>query len=258
MQARDASFLPMPVRALVIGLVAGLGGGLFSLGGGTLTIPLMMGWLGLGPFAARGTALAAALLPTLLSAWLYAQAGRVDWIVVALVAIPAMLVTPWVAARTERFDGDRLKRWFGLVVIFGAAMLILREELLGSRVIADGWRWLYLPLVGVIEGLVAGGVGISGGPVLAPLLVLGLGMPQQLAQGCALAARIPAVTTGLAENLRHRHVRFGLLPGLVGGGLLGAWLGSRLALALPELHLRMLFAAVLAVIGLRYALAPRR
>lgn len=252
--AAAATLLP----SMAIGLLAGLGGGLFSLGGGTLTIPLMMGWLGLSPFAARGTALAAALLPTLLSATLYARAGRVDWAVVLLVAVPAMLVTPWVAERTERLDGRRLRRWFGVVVMFGALFLVLRDELLGGMALHGVWGWLYAPLVGVVEGLVAGSVGISGGPVLAPLLVLGLGMPQQLAQGCALAARIPAVITGIGENLRHGHVRLGLLPGLVLGGLFGAWLGSRIALALPELHLRLLFAAILAVVGLRYVFAPAR
>ncbi len=119
-------------------------------------------------------------------------------------------------------------------------------------------RPAYLIGIGIVEGLVAGSVGVSGGPVLAPLLVLGLGMPQQLAQGCSLAARIPAVLAGGVENFLHRHIRFPLLPGLIVGGLVGAWLGSRLALALPELHLRSLFALILLALGLHYLLSKKR
>lgn len=240
------------LRALVIGLVAGLGGGLFSLGGGTLTIPLMMAWLGLDAFAARGTALAAALFPALMGTWMYHRAGQVDWWAVLVIAIPATVLTPLVGLWTERLRDGRLRQAFGVVVIAGALMLILREPLLGNWALTGEAHWLYLAGVGIIEGLVAGSVGISGGPVLAPLLVMGLGMPQQLAQGCSLASRVPAVIAGSIENLRCGHVRFGLLPGLVAGGLIGAWLGSLLALSLAELHLRSLFAAVLLVIGLRY------
>jgi uncharacterized membrane protein YfcA len=237
---------------LLIGLVAGLGGGLFSLGGGTLTIPLMLYWLKLSEFEARGTALVAAFFPAALGAWLYYRAGQVDGLAVLLIAVPALIVTPFVGLWTERLSGTRLRQVFGLVVIGGAVFLILRDHLLGSWALDGPVRTGYLLGVGVVEGMIAGSVGVSGGPVLAPLLVLGLGMPQQLAQGCSLAARIPAVLTGSVENFRCGHVKFRLLPGLIAGGLLGAWLGSRLALALPELHLRSLFAVVLLLIGLRY------
>ena len=256
---QDMSITPpsMHLRALVIGGIAGLGGGLFSLGGGTLTIPLMMAWLRLNPFEARGTALAAALFPATLGAWLYHRAGQVDGWAVLVIALPAMMLTPLVGLLTERLPGGRLRQAFGLVVMAGAVLLLLRDEWLGSRALEGDMKWVWLVGVGIVEGLVAGSVGISGGPVLAPLLVLGLGMPQQLAQGCSLASRLPAVMTGMIENLRCGHVRHALLPGLVLGGLSGAWLGSRVALALPEWHLRTFFALVLAMMGVRYLLGAR-
>ncbi len=245
-------------KSLLIGLLAGFGGGLFSLGGGTVTIPLMLYWLQLTEFEARGTALVAAFFPALLGTWIYQQAGQMDWLAVALIAIPALIVTPLVSLWSERLSGERLRRLFGAVVVGGALMLLLRDQLLGDWALQGTARPVYLIGIGILEGLVAGSVGVSGGPVLAPLLVLGLGMPQQLAQGCSLAARIPAVVAGGVENFFHRHIRFQLLPGLVGGGLIGAWLGSRLALALPELHLRSLFALLLAALGLHYLLSRKK
>jgi hypothetical protein len=76
--------------------------------------------------------------------------------------------------------------------------------------------------LGVIEGLAAGIVGISGGPILAPQLVLGLGMPQHLAQGCWLAARLPPVLAGTLENAREGNILIILVPGLLLGAFAGA------------------------------------
>ncbi len=252
MRGRPEGVTRAGLRPWVVGLVAGLGGGLFSLGGGTLTIPLMLRWLHLDAHAARGTALAAAVPTSLAGAWLYARAGQVEWPVVLAVALPALLLTPLVGYWTERWPGARLRRAFGGVVLVGALALVLRDHALPTPELAGGERWAYLVFVGVVEGLVAGSVGVSGGPVLAPLLVLGLGLPQQTAQGCSLAARVPAVLAGLMENWRCGHVRLPLLPGLVGGGLVGVWLGSHLALALPEARLRWLFAGVLFFLGWRF------
>ena len=235
-----------------MGLLAGLGGGLLSLGGGTVSIPLMLHWLGWDEFQARGTALAAALAPAAVGAFLYHRAGQVAWDAVLLIALPALVVTPLAAAWTERLRRGRLRRIFGAVLVSGAVLVLLRDELLGAWAFAGTARVAYLLAVGVVEGLVAGSVGVSGGPILAPLLVMGAGMPQQLAQGCSLAARLPAVVAGTVENVHCRHVRFGDLPMLLAGGVLGTWAGAHLALGLPEHGLRSAFAVVLAFLGLRY------
>jgi hypothetical protein len=239
------------LKGLAIGVIAGFGGGFISLGGGTLAIPLLMGWAKLTPFQARGTALATALFSAAMGTWVYSEGKQVDWTTVWLIALPALFVAPLTAFLTERFRSGWLRRIFGLVIVSGAVMLLLRDEL-SLSLVRDSFRVPYLLGVGVVEGLVTGSVGVSGGPILAPLLALGLGMPQQLAQGCSLGARIPAVVGGLAENIRHRHVCWPLIPGLAAGSFCASWLGGRAALALPEQHLRQIFSLFLLVLGLYY------
>ncbi len=234
--------IPLWTKALTIGLVAGFGGGLASLGGGTLAIPLMIGTLGLNAFQARGTALALALFSAVTAGLIYLHGGQIDWRAVLWIALPSVIITPWVASRTEHLRGGQLVRVFGLVLMAGAASLLLRDLAGLSAWVPPGQAGPYLVLVGVIEGVVTGSVGVSGGPVLAPLLVLGLGMPQQLAQGCSLMARIPAILGGLVENARHGHICWPCIPALALGGLAGASAGSQLALHLPEIWLRHLFA----------------
>ncbi len=249
---------PSWLKGLGIGFVAGFGGGLVSLGGGTLVIPLLMGWAGLAPLAARGTAITVAVFSAATGTAVYGLRGQVDLWTVLWVAIPSMIVTPLAAAWSERLPPDTLKREFGAVVAVGGLLVIFREQLPAGWVIQEPWSAPYLVGVGIVEGLVAGVVGISGGPVLAPLFVLGLGMPQQLAQGCSLAARLPATLAGSWENWRLGNVCRPLVLPLAIGALAGAAVGSHLALALPEARLRAFFGLFLVLLGLRYVLIHAR
>jgi len=229
-----------------------MGGGLASLGGGSLVIPMLMGWAGLSPLEARGTALAVSLFTASIATLVYSSHGMLDLKVVLWVGIPALVVTPLAAARSEHWPAARLKAGFGLVVITGGLLVILRDLFTTGALIPVDAQPLYLIIIGVIEGLVAGVIGISGGPVLAPMFVLGLGMPQQLAQGCSLLSRLPAVISGVWENWRLGNVHTGWIPSLALGAIVGAFLGSKMALALPEQGLRIAFGILLIALGLHY------
>lgn len=232
-----------------IGLSAGFGGGLASLGGGTLLIPELTTFLGLSGLQARGTALAVALINALSGTLIYAADDRVAWSPVLWTGLPALIIAP-IAARISQGWSTRLLRiLFGVIVIFGGASLMAIGATPPNG-IAHNWQIIYFLLVGVISGAVAGFAGISGGPVLAPLFVLGIGMPQALAQGSSMATRLPATLSGLWENARENHVCWRLLPCLVIGGISGSLLGARLALNLPEHILRLLFASLLIVLGI--------
>ncbi len=237
---------------LAIGGIAGFGGGLASLGGGTLIIPLLMGWLKLTPIQARGAAMVVSLFSASTGAFIYARHGMLDLPVAVWVAIPSFFLAPFLAARTEHWPARRLKAGFGVVVAIGGLLVIFKDDIAAGAMVSGEWKTLWLLAMGVIEGAVSGVIGISGGPVLAPLFVLGLGMPQQLAQGCSLAARLPAVASGAWENARLGNIRWGLIPGLAAGALPGSWAGSRVALDLPEHGLRLLFGLLLIALGIHY------
>jgi uncharacterized membrane protein YfcA len=244
------------IKGLSVGLIAGFGGGLMSLGGGTLVIPLLMGWLKLTPLQARGTAIMVAIFSALTGAIVYGLRGSLDLQAALWVAIPSFIITPLAALWSEKIPAQALKRSFGLVVIMGGALVMFRDSLPFSLSVPAHWSQPYLIAVGIIEGLVAGVIGISGGPILAPLFVLGLGMPQQLAQGCSLVARLPATISGGWENWRLGNVCKPLVVPLAIGALAGAIGGSHLALALHEEHLRSLFGGLLLLLGSYYLLAP--
>lgn len=113
---------------------------------------------------------------------------------------------------------------------------------------------------GALAGTLSGFLGIGGGAVLAPLLVLAFHTEQHRAQGISLAALVPPV--GLPAVLTYRRagvpVRTRLVVFLVLGFLGGAAAGAYLAHRVPTRELGWLFAAFLGVSAVRAVMAARR
>ncbi len=109
--------------------------------------------------------------------------------------------------------------------------------------------WLLL-LVGVVVGMFSGVVGIGGGVLFVPALILLLGIDQHKAQGTSLGALLaPVGIFAFWEYYRkgNADLRVGLL--LAAGFLVGGYFGAVAAQYIPEVWLRRIFAVVLVGIG---------
>jgi uncharacterized protein len=113
-----------------------------------------------------------------------------------------------------------------------------------------------LAAVGLGAGFLAGLLGIGGGVVMVPAMVLLFGFDQHVAQGTSLLVIIPSALTG--SYTHHRNGRLLLRDAAVlgAGGVVGALIGSVSALSLDDTVLRRLFAAFLILTALRM-LAPK-
>jgi uncharacterized membrane protein YfcA len=105
--------------------------------------------------------------------------------------------------------------------------------------------------VGALAGTLAGLLGVGGGVLLVPFLVLAVGMSQHEAEATSLLVILP---TAVAASWALRRREVGDLPvalGLGAVGAAGAAAGALLALSLPADVLRLLFAVLLALIGFK-------
>jgi uncharacterized membrane protein YfcA len=116
---------------------------------------------------------------------------------------------------------------------------------------------LGLLAIGLAAGMLAGLLGIGGGVLMVPAMVLVGGFDQHVAQGTSLLVIIPAAALGSFTH--HRSGRLALREAaIVGvGGVIGAVLGSTTALSLDEDVLRRLFAVLILVVAGRLLLARR-
>jgi uncharacterized membrane protein YfcA len=111
-----------------------------------------------------------------------------------------------------------------------------------------------LLLLGIIGGTLGGLLGVGGGTIYVPVLVIFYHLSQQTAQGIALAVMIPMSLLGGYAYMRKGSVRSELLRELILGSVLGAVLGAGLATALNGILLRRMFSLVLIVLGTKMLL----
>jgi len=123
----------------------------------------------------------------------------------------------------------------------------------------SGCLWLFIVL-GVCAGLVSGTLGLGGGIVFVPSLVLLWGFEQKSAQGTALAVMVPMTFLGALRYWKNPQVDMSLtiILLIVLGALVGVLAGTELASRLPNQVLRKIFAIFLVVAAVRmFITSPR-
>ena len=100
-------------------------------------------------------------------------------------------------------------------------------------------------LTGLVVGVLSGVMGIGGGILLVPIMVLGFGYAQHIAQGTSLAAIVPTSIVGAYAHDRAHNVDRAAAAWVSVGGLAGALLGALVAVRLPRELLVRLFGALL-------------
>ena len=109
--------------------------------------------------------------------------------------------------------------------------------------------------LGIVAGAVSGLVGIGGGIIIVPVLVLFFGFSQQMAQGTTLALMVPPLGAFAAWTYyRHGYVDVKTAGLICLGFLAGSILGADLAIRLPGEILTRVFGAILVTVGLRMLL----
>lgn len=98
---------------------------------------------------------------------------------------------------------------------------------------------------GFVVGVLSGVMGVGGGIFLVPIMVLGFGFAQHLAQGTSLAAIIPTSVAGALTHDRLGNVDRRAAAWLGAGGVLGSLLGALVAIQLPRTLLVRLFGVMI-------------
>ena len=111
-----------------------------------------------------------------------------------------------------------------------------------------------LLVVGVAAGFLAGLLGIGGGILMVPAMVLLFGFDQHVAQGTSLLVIIPAAAAGSWTHYRRGRLDLRVAAFVALGGIAGAVIGTLSALSLDDALLQRLFAVVLFLVAIRMLL----
>ncbi len=247
----------------LIGVAAGITGGLFGIGGGILVVPGLVLLIGLPPHCAHPTSGAAIVAMAGAALARFAVAESVDWPAgVALFAGAG--IGALVGARIiDRISPEWLTRVFVLVMVASAVRLLVPVEAAGSEVFVTSIDLTLLSILalltaGTFAGLLAAILGGGGGLVFVPTLAGLFGMDQRIAQGTSLAAMVPTTIVAAVVHTRAGRIDWRTAGAVGAGGIIGGLTGAGWALGLDPLLLRRLFAGLLLVLAMRMLLHQRR
>jgi uncharacterized protein len=280
----------LSVNALVIialGLGVGVLSGLFGVGGGFLTTPLLI-FYGIPPTVAAASAASQVTGASVSGVFAYFRRGGVD------VAMGAVLVAGGIAGsllgailfRLLQATGqiDTVINLLYVILLGSIGSLMLRDAIRTLRaarreggapaskrrhhplVAALPLRWrfytsgLYISplapfLLGMATGVLTVLLGIGGGFIMVPAMIYLLGMSSRVVVGTSLfqILFVTAATT-LIHSVTTRAVDIVLAALLLIGSVTGAQLGARLAQKLKPDYLRLLLAALVLIVALRMAI----
>jgi uncharacterized membrane protein YfcA len=232
----------------LFGALAGALGGLMGIGGGILLVPLLVHALHHSQHEAQGTSLAFFISTALVAAIPYVRADSISWALVGVLAVGAVPGVATGAALARRIPAHRLKAIFGVAILASAARLLIAPPLASAGAV---WAAPWNVVLGYGVGTFAGLLGVGGGILLVPVLVLAQGLGQHAAQGVALALIVPIGLVGAIAYWRNGHAVPRVLPPLFLGGALGGWIGATTAHALRGPVLTRLFATLLVIVAAR-------
>ena len=235
---------------IAVGLAAGLLSGIFGVGGGILIVPGLVFFAKMDQRLAHGTSLAAVLPISVSSLVTYWAQDHVDWSVALFLVIGAVGGALLGTKLLKTARRDLLSIGFASLLVVSAIRLYWsasatgRDELTVLMAVA-------LVAVGLVTGVLAGLLGVGGGVVMIPAMIVLLGIPNVIAKGTSLAVIIPTAITGTYRNRVAKNVDLRAAAIVGGGGIVsavfGAWISARLSDAVSN----ALFASLLVIVAAR-------
>lgn len=242
--------MPGLLLDLTLGFGIGFSLGLLGGGGSILTVPALVYLAGQSPQAAVTTSLAIVGANSLVGASLHSRQGALNWRVALVFGGAGMFVAYLAAGLSRLFSPSALLVAFALLMlVIGGLMFSGKAPAPGDAASAPrGWPVALAAGAGV--GLLTGILGVGGGFLIVPALVMFVGLPMKQAVGTSLLVITATSLAGLLGHLNGEPLDVALLVIFGAAGLIGIWAGTRLAHRLPADQLRRGFAVFVIALAL--------
>lgn len=253
----------MNLIMLLLILVAAIVASLFGQGGGVFYTPLQVVF-GVDFHSAATTSLFLIMITSLSATLIYRRADHTDWAMALVLEVPTTAGAFAGGLLSDRIPAEAL--FVLLAVLLGlSGFLMVRPVGLGaSRQIDPGrlWVWqrsrgertyslnlLTLTPVMLVVGMLTGMVGIGGGVLKVPAMVLLGGVPMEIAVGSSAFMVGITAAGGLVGHLSAGHWDWQTALVLAVGVFAGGQIGSRISIGMDKQRLKKLFGAFLLVIA---------
>lgn len=240
------------MSALVLNLVLGfgIGGTLGLLGGGgsILTVPALVYLVGQTPQVAVTTSLAIVGANSVLGAYFHRTQGTLNWRVAFVFGGTGTIVSYYAAGLSKYFSPEMLMVAFAVLMLIVGTILARRSPIRSHSGRDDDLKAWKVIAGGAGVGLLTGILGVGGGFLIVPALVMLVGMPMHRAVGTSLVVIAMNSLAGFLGHLSGITLDLPLIGVFIVAGIAGTFAGARLSHRLNAELLRRAFAIF--VIGL--------
>jgi uncharacterized membrane protein YfcA len=245
--------MPVALLAWPGAIAIGVSLGLLGSGGSIITVPVLVYLLGQDEKVAIAGSLFIVGSIALAGSLQYVRAGLIDWRNVLVFGAPGMAGTYLGALIAAYVPGVLQLGLFALVMLLASYMMLRPAKLTGTEhVPRESWK---IALDGLVVGVITGLVGVGGGFLIVPALVLLGGVAIHRAVATSLVIIALKSYSGFykyidvldAQNLQLDWPTILLVTGL---GIAGSFLGARIARKMPQQRLKQGFGYFLVVMGL--------
>jgi uncharacterized membrane protein YfcA len=235
----------------LLGLAAGFLSGLFGVGGGILIVPVLVLALSMDQRLAHGTSLAA-VLPIAVSGLVgFALEDSVDWPVALFLTLGAMVGAVIGTRLLHVLSTIFLARAFGAILLISSIRLLFDHSEGAGRGDLDVLMVVALLVVGLCAGTLAGLLGVGGGVIMVPAMIILFGIPAAVAKGTSLGVIIPTSIVATQRNLKNGNADLHVALAVGLAGVVSSFLASKISVGLDEQTSNILFAALLTFVAVR-------
>lgn len=232
----------------MLAFTAGTVFGIFGAGGSILLVPILVYVLGVPVKTSLGMSLFILMCTGLLAALAHARSMNVRWAIGIRWAI-AGIMGAYAGGRVAEFIPETVLLTIFAVVVVLAALLMIRRRVPFSIGEIEHVPPLRAVLVGAVLGFFTGMIGVGGGFLLVPALVIVCGMDVKHAIGTSLLIIAINSLGGFLGFAAHENFPWPLTLTVTGFNAAGSLLGERLSKPLPAHRLRPAFGVFLLLVG---------
>lgn len=257
----------MEILGYICAILIGISLGLLGSGGSILTVPIMVYLMNINPVDATGLSLFVVGITSATGGITYLQKKMVDLRTAVIFAIPSFIsvfltrryVMPLIPDPVITISGFALTKELFILVLFSLLMLLVGYNMIRKagyrepeRKDFHHYHYPGLISIGLASGILTGILGVGGGFIIIPALVLFAKISVRMSVGTSLLIIAVNSLGGFAQEVLSRHsqidYRFLFLFGIL--SVTGIFIGLRISMKLEPASLKKMFGWFIILMGI--------
>jgi uncharacterized protein len=256
----------MEIIGYICAALVGVSLGVLGSGGSILTVPIMVYLMNINPLEATGYSLFVVGITSAVGGAAYVQRKLVNFKMVVVFAIPSVIsvflmrryLVPAIPEIIILNSKMLISKELLILILFAILMIVVAYNMIRNASYKEPaetelqqYNYTRLIIIGFTSGILTGILGVGGGFIIIPALVLYAGVSVRMSVGTSLLIIAFNSLSGFAEEVLEKHaiMNYYFLLLFTALAVAGIFIGFRLSLNMNAAQLKRLFGWFVLVMG---------